>query len=145
MRTEWLILADHADIVGNKLYLNGGGWDVLSVLNAFPSQRMVGIAAAFRVEWNETNQRHNVEIEVLSADGASLAKVGGQFEVGRPPGLPPGQAQRAQLALNVGLNVPAPGVYEIVSRIEGQEDSRTAFNVVSGPALPQFNQPPQQS
>ena len=28
MEIEWLILADSAQIVGNKLYLLGGGWDV---------------------------------------------------------------------------------------------------------------------
>lgn len=135
MKTEWLILADHVDVVGNKLYLNGGGWDVLTVNSGFPVQQTLGLAAAFSVPWNETNQRHSVEIEVVTADGMTLAKAGGQLEVGRPPGLPVGQPQRAQLAVNMTLSLEKPGTYEIIVRIEGQEDVRTHFNVVPGPLL----------
>ena len=132
MKTEWLVLADHADIVANKLYLHGGGWDLLTVNSNFPVQQLCGIAAAFRVDWGETNQRHNVEIEILNADGASLAKASGQLEVGRPPGMPPGQSQRAQLAFNVPLTFERAGTYEVLSRIEGQEDIRAHFNVLAG-------------
>lgn len=135
MNTEWLILADHVDVVGNKLYLNGGGWDVLTVNSDFPVQKVLGLAAAFSVPWNETNQRRNVEIEVVTADGASLAKAAAQLEVGRPPGLPAGQSQRAQLALNMMLNLERAGTYEIITRIDGQEDARTHFNVILGPML----------
>ena len=135
MKTEWLILADHVDVVGNKLYLNGGGWDVLTVNSDFPVQQVLGLAAAFSVPWNETNQRRNVEIEVVTADGASLAKAAGQLEVGRPPGLPAGQPQRAQLAVNMTLALEKAGTYEIITRIDGQEDVRTHFNVVPGPML----------
>lgn len=135
MKTEWLILADHADIVGNKLYLHGGGWDVLTVNTGFPVDQQLGLAAAFQVDWQETNQRHSVEIEILDADGTSLAKAAGQFEVGRPAGMPPGQSQRAQLAVNLPLRLGNAGTYEIVTRIEGQEDSRTHFNVIPGPML----------
>lgn len=135
MKTEWLILADHADIVGNKLYVNGGGWDALTVNTGFPVQQICGLAAAFSVDWNETNQRHTIEIEIMSADGKSIAKTGGQIEVGRPPGIPPGQSQRAQIAVNMLLAFDKPGTYEIVSRIEGQEPTRTHFNVVPGPML----------
>lgn len=135
MKTEWLILADHADIVGNKLYVNGGGWDALTVNSGFPVQQVCGLAAAFSVDWNETNQRHNVEIEVMTADGSSVAKVEAQIEVGRPPGIPQGQAQRAQIAGTLGLTFDRAGTYVIVSRIEGQEDARITFNVVPGPML----------
>ncbi len=135
MKTEWLILADHVDVVGNKLYLHGGGWDVLTVNSGFPVQQTLGVAAAFSVPWNETNQRNNVEIEIVTADGLTLTKAAVQLEVGRPPGLPAGQSQRAQIAVNMTLLLDKPGTYEIVTRIEGQEDARTHFNVVPGPVL----------
>ncbi len=135
MKTEWLILADHVDVVGNKLYLNGGGWDILTVNSGFPVQQTLGVAAAFSVPWNETNQRNNVEIEIVTGDGLTLTKAAGQLEVGRPPGLPAGQSQRAQIAVNMTLPLDKPGTYEIITRIEGQEDARTHFNVVPGPIL----------
>lgn len=135
MQVEWLILADYVEIIGGKLYLMGGGWDVLTVNTAFPHARPVGLAAAFSVPWNETNQRHNVEIEMLSDDGQTVGKVGAQFEVGRPAGIRAGQGQRFQLAANVQLNLPGPGTYVIVARIEGQEEARVPFNVITGPLL----------
>ena len=135
MKTEWLILADHVDVVGNKLYLNGGGWDMITVNTGFPAQQSLGLAAAFSVPWNETNQRHSVEIEVLTADGVTLAKAAGQLEVGRPPGLPVGQSQRAQLAVNMTLVLEKPGTYQVVTRVEGQDDASAHFNVMPGPLL----------
>ncbi len=134
MNTEWLILADHADIVGNKLYLNGGGWDVLTINSGFPASRSFAVAAAFAVPWGETNVRHSIEIEVRSGDGVALAGAKGQFEVGRPPGIPPGQTQRTQIAVNFTLAFQA-GTYEVVSRIQGADDKQISFNVVSGPML----------
>ena len=98
MEVEWLMLADSAQVVGSKLYLLGGGWDVLAVHKDFPFGQQLAIALAVKVPWNETNQRHNFEIEVLSEDQQteepkSIAKMGGQFEVGRPTGIPVGQDQ----------------------------------------------------
>jgi len=132
---EWLILADYAEIVGGKLYLMGGGWDRVTVNSAFPLTRPIGLAAAFRVPWNETNQPQNVEMEIQTDDGESVGKVGAQFEVGRPPGMKAGQDQRFQLAANVPLTLRGPGGYVIVARVEGQEAGRVPFNVMGGPAL----------
>jgi hypothetical protein len=135
VEVEWLILADYTEIIGGKLYLMGGGWDRLTVNSAFPLTKPVGMAAAFRVPWNETNQPQNVEIEIQSDDGESVGKVGAQFEVGRPPGMKAGQNQRFQLAANVPLTLREPGGYVIVARVEGQEAGRVPFNVLAGPAL----------
>jgi len=142
MRLEWLILADFAQIVANKLYVQGGGWDVLTVNSGFPVQQNIGLAVAFSVPWDATNQRHNVEIEVQTDDGEPIAKIGGQVEVGRPPGIPPGQAQRFQMAANIGLTLAKPGIYVIVAKIEGEEAGRVHFNVVPGPLLAAKQQRP---
>lgn len=135
MEVEWLIIGDFAQMVENKLYLQGGGWDKLTVNTGFPVTHLTGIAASFRVPWNETNQEHHVEIEILTDDGDSIGKLGGTFSVGRPPDLRPGQDQRNQIAGNIPLNLPKPGMYAIVARIEDQEAARTHFNVVTGPFL----------
>ena len=135
MQVEWLILADYVEIIGGKLYLMGGGWDVLTVNAAFPLARPVGLAAAFSVAWDETNQLHRVEIEFQTDDGQSVGNVRAQFEVGRPAGVKAGQDQRFQLAANVPLSLTAPGTYVIIARIEGQEQRRVPFNVITGPVL----------
>jgi len=141
VKVEWLILADYAEIIGGKLYLMGGGWDRLTVNSGFPFPKPIGLAAAFRVPWNETNQPQNVEIEIQTDDGDSVGKVGAQFEVGRPPGMKAGQDQRFQLAANLSLPLARPGTYVIVARVEGQEAERVPFNVMAGPMLQARQQP----
>ena len=134
MEVEWLILADAAQVVGNKLYLLGGGWDRLTITSPPPTPHRMAVAASFKVSWNETNQRHSFEIEIADSDGQTIGKVGGQFEVGRPPGLPPGQDQRTQIAVNIDLRI-RDGTYVIIARIDSQEGRRFPFNVVLGPML----------
>jgi hypothetical protein len=138
MEVEWLILADAAQVVGAKLYLLGGGWDRLTVNRAFPVDQRCALALSIIVPWNETNQKHSFEVEIISEDNTteetkSLVKVGGQFEVGRPPGIRQGQEQRFQLALDMTLRIETAGTKTVIARIEGQEMRRLEFTVISGP------------
>ncbi len=135
MEVEWLILCDCAQVVGNKLYLIGGGWDRLSASKAFPIQQHASIAVALKIPWAETNQRHKFEIEVMGEDQdseqpKSMAKVQGQFEVGRPPGIPVGQDQRIQLAIDMILVIDSAGTKTVAARIDGEEARRITFNVI---------------
>src|SRR4051794_15726942 len=101
MQVEYLLLADSAQVVGNKLYLLGGGWEQLVINSDFPVKHRMAIGAAIQVEWMETNQKHQVELEVSVDDPRkTVFKTGGQFEVGRPPGIPEGQTQRVQISID---------------------------------------------
>jgi len=132
---EWLILADAAQVVGNKLFLIGGGWDKLHI-NDFPRQHPMGIALAIKVPWNETNEQHGFEIEIVSEDGTTIQKLGGNFEVGRPAGIKAGQDQRGQFAVNAIMQFAASGTFVVLARIDGEERRRVLFNVVSGSPVP---------
>lgn len=132
---EWIILADAAEVVNSKLYLLGGGWDRLVINTGFPAQHRLAVALSFSVPWNETNIRHQFEVEVQDEDARSLLKAGGHFEVGRPPGIPVGQAQRFQLALNATLQFERPGTFVVIPRVEGEEVGRANFSVLAGPGL----------
>ncbi len=128
----WLILADHADVVGDKLYLLGGGWDRI-VVQGQGGQYQLSFAIAFRVPWGETNSRHHAEIEIQDADAQVLGQVGVDFEVGRPAGILQGQSQLFQMAINhLPITFEKPGVYTIVPRIDGDDDhqGRTTFTVI---------------
>lgn len=133
MEVEFLILADSAEAVGGKLYMLGGGWDVLTVNAAFPSQQAFSIALGLSVPWNETNQRHNVTVEIADEDGNAAATMTGQLEVGRPPGFPLGQAQRVVLAFKGVMGIEKPGGFAITAKLEDQEAKRVGFRVVAGP------------
>lgn len=135
VQVEWLILADSAQVVGNKLYLLGGGWDVLTILTEFPAKQHCAIAASFKVPWTETNQPHDAEMWIEDEDGKELLKVTGQVEVGRPAGIPVGQVQRAQIAADALLEFTRPGTYVIKARINGQEGPRVPFRVVRAQGL----------
>jgi hypothetical protein len=135
VEVEWLMLADRADVIGNKLYAMGGGWDVLTVNSPLPLQQPCGIAVSFVVDWNEdTNRPHDVTVDVRTEDGQTIWSMGGGIEVGRPPGIRPGQDQHVQIAANVVLSIPALGTYVLVAQIGAVDQPRTrAFNVVPGP------------
>ena len=133
MNVEWLILADAAQVNGNKLYLLGGGWDRLTIRRPFPVTHVMAVAAAFRVSWNETNQKHDWEIEIVDADGSSQGKVSGKLEVGRPAGVTPGQDQRIQIAVGMNLQIARAGTYSLVARLNGEEDRTFPFDVVQAP------------
>jgi hypothetical protein len=134
MEVEWLILADSAQVVGNKLYLLGGGWDQITVNAPFPVEQRIALALSIKVAWNETNQKHSFEVEIVSENNEteepkSMMKAGGQFELGRPPGIVPGQEQRVQMALDMTLKLENDGAKTVIARIEGQEMRRLSFYV----------------
>ena len=140
MNVEWFILADSAQVVGGKLYLLGGGWDRLTVNTGFPFDQRCALALSIKVPWNETNQKHSFEVEMISEDKTTeqpktLMKAGGQFEVGRPPGIRQGQEQRFQLAIEMNLRIETPGTKTAITRVEGQEMSRLDFTVIPGPMI----------
>ncbi len=135
---EWLIVADGAQVSNGKLYVLGGGWDVLTLPAPLPVQHKLAIACAIKVPWTETNSGHQFRIRIEHEDGQLLGEVGGAFEVGRAPGLVRGQPQRAQLAFDVGLPLEKQGMYSVVASVDGEDIKRTWFRVVQAgvPALP---------
>jgi hypothetical protein len=133
--TEWILLADHAEVINGKLYLMGGGWQYLTINQPLPVTQPCGIAVAFSVPWNETNQRHKMAIEVSDEDGNSILRVEGDLEVGRPPGIPLGQAERVPMAINTALRFEKTGTYTISTSIHDQPSARISFHVQEGPVL----------
>lgn len=110
-----MLLADSAQEVGGKLYILGGGWSVAG------PQAPMAIAIKIDVPWNSTNRRHAFQLTLLSEDGQAppmLSSEGvvegqvsfeGHFEVGRPPGIPPGTDIDASLAVQLGPLPLVPG------------------------------------
>jgi hypothetical protein len=126
-------MADGAQIANNKLYVLGGGWDVITINSAFPATHHLGLAAAFRVPWTETNQRHTFELAIVNEDSdEALVTLNGEFEVGRPPGIPQGTEQRSQIAAEMTIEIPSPGQYAVRVRLNGEDrpEQQIPFMVV---------------
>ena len=134
-----MLLCDHAEVADNKLFINGAGWDACGS----PSPPH-GVAILINVPWGQTNREHKYSLRLLDEDGNQVTMPGpagevaveatGSFEVGRPPGVPPGTAMSVPLALNVGPLLLEQGKgYEWRLSLEGQpeDDWRVAFRTVS--------------
>ena len=130
------LLADHAEIVNGKLYLMGGGWDRFFAAT-LPAQIRVAIAVGVRVGWEETNKPIAVRVWVEDDDGKELVRIDGQVNVGRPPNLPPGFEQLAQMCANVPVNIQAHGGYRVrivAGEGESEIERRLTFRVEARPA-----------
>ena len=139
MEVDYIVLADAAAALNGKHYIHGGGWDTI-LASAFPmTQALMSLAVRLRVPWAETNQPHELLLDVVDGDGASLlpqpGAVHGTINVGRPAQLAPGSDQVLPLAFDLrGVPFAAPGDYAVVVRLDGQDAARARFTVRANPA-----------
>lgn len=130
---DFLILADAAQVQGEKLYLLGGGWSVV-MAREFPAQHQMAVAAGILVPWLETNAKHHFRVHVRGDDGTTYADVGGEFEQGRPPGLPPGATQRVMFAVNAAIRIERAGDAVAELWLDGELARSVPFRIIESPA-----------
>ena len=130
-----VLLADFAEAVNGKLYIMGGGWSLTG-----PAPMPSAIAGKIEVPWNETNRKHNLKVELVDEDyhaimvptpnGSAPVVIGGDFEVGRPPGLMPGTPIDVPFAFNIGPLPLEPGkryVWKVSINGKTEDAWRAAF------------------
>ena len=141
MDVDYLVLADAAAAENGKHYIHGGGWDTIQA-TSFPAHHpALSIAVRFRIPWTDTNQPHEISIDVIDDDGNSILPAPHviQMNVGRPPTIPAGEDQVVPVAFNfVGVRFDRPGHYAAVVRVDGDDRARAPFRVAEAPrgALP---------
>ena len=132
-----MLLCDAAQVADGKLFVLGGGWSL-----AGPDPVPSAIALKLEVPWDQTGRRHRWRLSLVDADGQPVVMgtpgggqpvlVGGEFEVGRPAGLPAGASLDVPIAVNLPpLPVQPGGRYEWRLSVDGDErvDWAVAFNV----------------
>jgi uncharacterized protein DUF6941 len=116
-----MLLADYVVVSDGKLTIVGGGWSQTG-----PEPAPFGIGLLIQVPWDQANTLHVFKVELLDADGAPVSfdeddidsesdpsvQFGGEFEVGRPPGLKPGTPLDFPVAVNSAPLPLEPGRYE---------------------------------
>jgi len=112
MEIDYLLLAEHTEVTGNKLYLMGGGWDTMNVPDV-PANVRLQVAAGVRVEWDETNTTIPLVIRVEDDDAQEVFRLDGQMNVGRPPHLPAGSSQLSQMTFALQLQLKELGGYRV--------------------------------
>lgn len=120
--------------MGGKLYMLGGGWNVLRPPK-YPVNFPFGVAIGILVPWSETNRSHKFEFVIKASEGQILGKGEGNFEVGREVGIKPGMTQRVTLAVNGQLGAEAPGTFEVIVTIPG-DNKRITFELLPAPPKP---------
>jgi hypothetical protein len=100
-----LLLCDYAQVAGGKLTAVGAGWTFTSPVTT----HAVGIL--LDVPWDLANVRMTWRIELHDADGQAVTQdspngpvpvqAGGEVEVGRPVGTPPGTPIPVAIAMPV--------------------------------------------
>jgi Family of unknown function (DUF6941) len=143
---ELLTVANHAEAINGLLYLSGAGWTDLRrpmPPEGPPPVNHIGIAIAVLVGWNETNQRHRINLRLETADGRELANMQADLEMGRPPGLPQGSDLRGVIAINAELQFPTAGIYRVLAAVADNRRS-ISFRVHDVPAAGIAAVPPRQ-
>ncbi len=124
-----LMLADWAETINGKLYVQGGGWDRWLLAPNRPVE--FAIAASILTPWSLANQEREFSIAIESEDGAAVAPLlTGSFTVGRPPDARPGQLFRSPLTARVAMPKVAAGVYRVAMNVTGAAAKSAVFYAV---------------
>jgi hypothetical protein len=135
-------LADSAESVQGKLYAIGMGWNSIFA-GGFPfAQSRIALGITVQVPYNETNEPHTLGVHLEDEDGgrrplgidprsgAPIAELSSSFTVGRPPQLPPGDAQMISFAMNFDqLPFDRPSMFNWVISIDGDAVKRLPMRV----------------
>jgi uncharacterized protein DUF6941 len=133
---DFIILADRAEAIKGKLYMMGGVWDQIGVVD-FSKPVAFSIALGILIPWNATNIDHTLRVHLLDEDGTQLFGIDGGFKAGRPPQLPQGGSQHDVLAITVSALLPKPGAYTVEATINGTTRRVTSFYAFDAPHPPQ--------
>ena len=132
MNIGFLLLADHAEAVNGKLYMTGGGWNVLR-LPELPHDWAFHIALGIDVAWHETNDPHELQVNIQDPDGVELGEgLSANFETGRPPGMAAGQEQRLVMSIGTTATFSTAGPHAAVVIVDGEELGRARFYLMEG-------------
>lgn len=135
------MLCDSAVSVEGKLYVQGGGWNVLTAGGMPFTAPRIGMVVLVEIPYGATRSRHQMTVELADEDGIALplgpssdsgaaGHLSLAFEAGRPEALPPGEVQLLPFALNIdGYAFTRAGGYAFVIAVDGEELTRVRFRV----------------
>ncbi len=138
-------LADSAEVINNKLYALGAGWNTIYARSFPVIHRRLNVAATLHVPFTATNSPHKLEVRLITEDGAEhpigvradaqgdpvpVTAMGGEFTLGRPPLLVDGDDQIACFAFTIdGMRFDGPGMFSWVLSVDGEEATRLPMRV----------------
>jgi hypothetical protein len=141
------LLADSVVVAEGKLYVQGGGWNMLFTPVLPVRHPRIGLGLVMRIPYQlADNMPKRFALSLEDADGnrvplgeappspsgpgAKVTTIEGSFTVGRPAGVEPGSDQYLPLAANIdGLMIERAGTYVFRFSVDGEEIKSLAFKV----------------
>lgn len=126
------LLADAVQASQGKLFILGGGWDVLTVRSLPARHPSMGIGLRVRVPWGWPGDSVRLDVELQDEDGKSVlpSSLSAPVPVRRPNHLPEGQDLTVVRALTfTNLVFRSEGGYSFVISIDGEVRERLRFLV----------------
>ncbi len=122
MEVEWIVIADGAEVVNNKVYILGGGWDILSLSSPLPVVHPCAVVASFVVPPSDDPSRaYSIGIRIIDEQSETeLVTVLGQIEAIWTPGDSLRRTHRIPVAVKFGLAIEHAGRYIVRANIEGE-------------------------
>lgn len=126
------LLADAVQATQGKLYVLGGGWDVLTVARLPVRHPSLGIGLRVRVPWGWPGESMSLGVELQDEDGTSVlpGRLSATVPLRRPGHLPEGSDVTVVRALTFNnLVFRVEGAYSFVVSLEGEPRERVRFMV----------------
>jgi hypothetical protein len=141
------LLADSVVVAEGKLYVQGGGWNMLNTPVVPVRHPRIGIGLVMHIPYQlADNMPKSFALSLEDADGnlvpladappsptgpgGKLTTIQGSFTVGRPAGVEPGAEQPLPLAANIdGLMIEKAGSYVFRFTVDGVEIKALPFRV----------------
>ena len=127
---DFIILADHAEILNGKTYIMGGAWNQYAVVDT--SQHLIfAVVIGLIVNWHGTNKNHIIDVSIEDEDGNIIGETHkATLTVGRSVHAIEGQSFRVSLALRQQLLLPKIGTYRVVASTGGKTKTATFFTTM---------------
>jgi hypothetical protein len=130
-KLSYAFLADHVRAEGGIAHIIGAGIDTVWATKV-PTGQNLGIVARLAFTHQECGRPHRVEIIFQNEDGVRLAQIQAIVTPERVPDLPVHWEQGWLAGINVGLPIPAYGIYAFEVMVN--DENRTTLNLRVKPA-----------
>lgn len=135
---DFALLADAVQVVQGKLYVLGGGWDTLFVVD-FPARYpTLGLGLRVRVPWSWTDQVLVIGVDLQDEDGGRVLPtppVAQGVKIARPQGIPEGSDVGVARSFTFNnISFPSAGAYSFVVSLNDEVASRLRFSVRPRPS-----------
>ncbi len=130
-----VVLADHAQIAGGKLFISGAGWTDMTGAVPF------ALAMMFEVPREQTGKEHTFAVDLIDADGKPAMMptpqgmqpwhFEGTLQIDAEEGAPPAASFVSPFVIKQGPTPLAPASYEWRWQVDGEtrENWRLPFRV----------------